>query len=1026
MIIARCAVFLGKIYIHRHATHTKHIMQASVIYHLLDRISRYNSAVQTETIQTNSTTWHPQRRHHNQIRRLLADRRFAIVVVLACLVGVLAFQAPPTTDIAMGWFGDRLFFSSADGWMGDELSDSQTGRSRWASEVTSIHLPGIRTNRDLILTLRAQGWPNDAIIPPCETASASDCIRQPTVIVEANGNAIGQFEPTTAWEDYAATIPAADRPQDNLTITLKSSATFTDSERYTDPREKAIRVEYIGIRSSDITGPSLPVWFPLGLLIINSALGYIAMAALTRRPTLAFVATVVLVSLMATGIVLARSWSIILLPWITGALLLLLLIAKWQSIVVLIRQILYRYAQGNTLNYGLIAAAVAWMAYVVARASDNVSLPGMSALRANFADTLLFGMLGAGMLILLLVLGRRGLPWLCHTLVNWAASRQGAYIILSTFLIIWIGYEAYVIAQLNYVGHADYADNAVVARNLVEGRGWVVDYVSQFYYLNDNGVTRPQETWPLLQPVWIAPFFAWLGPTDLAARLPNLIFMTILATILYAIGTRLWDRRVGLTAVVFVLTSHLFFKLAIYATTDLAFVVFSILAIYLVYRWAVDDESGIDTSTQRRPRMWRGRWGIVALSGLFTGLMMLQKPASGVLIAFGTGLWLLIWAWQSQLQTIERRALFADRLRRILPIAAWTLIAMMVLSPYLVRNVTTFDGRIFYSTESYDAWILGYSSWEDLYKVYTTDANLSETGGLPEPNWILRWGFDQAMVKLTAQVEAARSYLLPPWRDLPLGLSEVVSGSKDGPDPTQDYRLLFSVGAWLSFLGILGAIRLRRRLITLLLLAFTPYTLFLITYWRADEERYFVMVMPWLALFAAYALWRGYDRIAEIGDGRWTPVGLALAVTAMAFVIQPSWPIISEKVQVEPWIKASDLDAYKWIRENTDPDDVIMTRVPWQLNWHTERPAVMIPNTTNPETLMQIARYYDAKYLISVVQQRPYVDAQEMLDDQLVEPGILRQVYESPSYNEQAGADLNPTYVYTFPEDYDGVAELSP
>ena len=49
--------------------------------------------------------------------------------------------------------------------------------------------------------------------------------------------------------------------------------------------------------------------------------------------------------------------------------------------------------------------------------------------------------------------------------------------------LIWVGYEAYVVAGLPYVGHADYADNAVVARNLLAGRGWVVDYVTQFYRL---------------------------------------------------------------------------------------------------------------------------------------------------------------------------------------------------------------------------------------------------------------------------------------------------------------------------------------------------------------------------------------------------------------------------------------------------------------------------------------------------------------------------------------------------------------
>ena len=114
-------------------------------------------------------------------------------------------------------------------------------------------------------------------------------------------------------------------------------------------------------------------------------------------------------------------------------------------------------------------------------------------------------------------------------------------------LLIWIGYEAYVVAGLPYVGHADYADNAVVARNLLAGRGWVVDYVTQYYQLY-SGVTRPQETWPLLQPVWIVPFFALFGPTAWAAKIPNLLFTAALALLIYTAGARLWDRRVGLTA----------------------------------------------------------------------------------------------------------------------------------------------------------------------------------------------------------------------------------------------------------------------------------------------------------------------------------------------------------------------------------------------------------------------------------------------------------------------------------------------
>jgi 4-amino-4-deoxy-L-arabinose transferase-like glycosyltransferase len=168
--------------------------------------------------------------------------------------------------------------------------------------------------------------------------------------------------------------------------------------------------------------------------------------------------------------------------------------------------------------------------------------------------------------------------------VRLLGSRRGARALLVLLATIWIGYEAYIVMGLPYVGHADYADNAVVARNLVQGRGWIVDYVTQFYGLY-QGVTRPQETWPLLQPLWIAPFFALFGPSAWAAKLPNLLFMAALTAIIYRAGARLWDRRVGVTAALIILTNYLFFRLVIYATSDLAFVVFSFGAIYLLYRY---------------------------------------------------------------------------------------------------------------------------------------------------------------------------------------------------------------------------------------------------------------------------------------------------------------------------------------------------------------------------------------------------------------------------------------------------------
>jgi hypothetical protein len=291
---------------------------------------------------------------------------------------------------------------------------------------------------------------------------------------------------------------------------------------------------------------------------------------------------------------------------------------------------------------------------------------------------------------------------------------------------------------------------------------------------------------------------------------------------------------------------------------------------------------------------------------------------------------------------------------------------------------------------------------------------------------VLRWGFDRALLKMTTQIRAMRDYLVPPWKNLPLNISDTLSGPYSDPlrDP-KDPRLLFAMGAWLALLGAIGAVRSQRRLVALLLAAFGPYALFLIVYWHADEERYFVMLLPWLALLASYALWRGYDRVAAISDGRWTPVGLVMVITAMVLVVQPSWPYNANKVQVEPQLFAADLDAYAWLRGNSTPEDVVMTRLPWQFNWQTERPALMVPNTTDRKVFLRLARYYNVRYLVLDSAQRPNADVRQMIDQLLKDSQLGFERVYTTTY-KLPGRDPLTTEVYRFPQSYGGVADLRP
>lgn len=892
-------------------------------------------------------------------RLFAALRPVGLALLLSLLVAILAYQAPPAGRISVGWLGDRLFLQSNPGlgqaatlrgdlYPDDYTPDSPTRRSRWTRQQARIELPNLGAGTSLDVTLLLQGWPADVV-----GAAAP----QPLVMVRADGTPVGAFAPTPEWREYTLTIPAGVRQGADLILELETSATFTDTLRGADPRPKGVRLAGVQVRApaADPAAVLPPAWRAVALLTLAALLLYALLMRLIGRVSPAFVLTALAAGLAGGGLALLRIWMGAALSVALWALAVALALAWQRPLLALFRALLRRYSQGRALGYGLVTAALAWLGYSLAHLALTSDWPVLRVVQSYFPDALMYGLLSVGLLALAFVRGRDGLPRVANGIVAFIGGRRPALALLATFAAIWLGHQASVIAALPYVGHADYSDNAVVARNLAAGRGWVVDYVTQFYRLYD-GVTRPQETWPLLQPVWMAPFIALFGPQAWAAKIPNLLFNVALIGLIYTVGARLWDRRVGLVAVALTLTTEWFFNLTIFTTSDLGFVVFAMGALYLLYR-------GAEAGAARRLKLFGAPVSAQLLAaGVLTGLMMLQKP-SGAVIAVGMGLWLLFQVWRAVPRGDQpARARLAIFVRRGLALGlVWALPALLMLSPYLARNIALF-GKPVYSTESHDAWVLGYRgdsgiAWEEIYRVYTPELG---GPGVPDRSWILRWGFDYTFAKFQTQLTALRDYLLPPWAGLPAGLAPLSSRLADA----QSKNLITPLGAWLACLGLIVGLRTRRRLLSLLAFAFLPYMLFMATYWRTNEERYWVMLVPWLALFAAWMVWAGFDRLARIGDGRWSPLGLILAAVAVAGMIQPWWPAIAHQVQATPPKWQPDLVAYAWLKENTPPGTVIMARNPWQLNWHAERPAVMIPNTADRELLLTLARHYNAEYLI--------------------------------------------------------------
>ncbi|WP_245860634.1 ArnT family glycosyltransferase [Candidatus Chloroploca asiatica] len=956
-----------------------------------------------------------------------------MVLLLSLLVGVLAYQAPPQGRVLVGWVGDRLFLATTAGLGADAVArgdlfaddltpDAPTGRSRWTRQHALLQLPHVGAGAELDLTVTAQGWPDDVV-------GAS--VAQPVVTVRADGVPIGEFTPSSGWAEYTFRVPAVVRTSGDLRLDFASSHTFTDTASFgVDPRPKGFRLAEVRVRAVEASAPPFypPAWRAVGLLAASALLLYLLLNQIVRSTPVVYVGTTLGVALAATGLAVTRIWMGAALSVALGVLGALLLIVWYPALLRFVRALVRRYVSGAALGYGLVAAALVLFVYALAQGLGWLSSSGVALFLPLFPDSLLIALLGTGLLALVLVLGREGLPQLSDRIVAWLGSHRGSLIVLGGFAVIWLAYQAWVIARMSYVGHADYADNAVVARNLAAGRGWVVDYVTQFYHLIE-GVTRPQETWPLLQPVWIAPFFLVFGPEAWAAKLPNLFFNVILLVLIYVIGTHFWDRRVGVTAAILTLTNFLFFRLTIYVTNDLGFVVFSLGAIFLLYvavprphekkRYvmrgglrpptpppagavtppragvATPPPAGVDATEQvlvvtppragaATPpptgvagtlRAYLREVGVnraLVAAGVLTGLMMLQKP-SGAMLALGMGLWFLWQQMPADWRALLRRPSLTRLAALLVPVAVWTAIALVVLSPYLVRNLSEF-GKPVYSTESYDAWVLGYrgssgDAWEEIYRVFTPELG---GPGLPDRSWILRWGFDKTGEKFATQVRELRDYLMPVWRGLPDDLAWFFGGN-------ERKNILSGLGAWLALIGVIGALRFRRRLLGLLAFTFAPYMVFMLTYWRTDEHRYWVMLLPWLALLASWIIWAGYDRLAAVSDRRWAPLGLILVVVALHSIIGFSRPDIANKVRNEPVIWQPDLAAYAWLQANTTPEAVVMTRIPWQFNWHVERPAVMIPNTGDRDLLLTIARHYDAQYLVLENQQRVKGDAGRLL-----------------------------------------------
>ncbi len=499
-----------------------------------------------------------------------------------------------------------------------------------------------------------------------------------------------------------------------------------------------------------------------------------------------------------------------------------------------------------------------------------------------------------------------------------------AWAVMLGATLVFAGVALWAIPQVAWIGHADYAENANIARSLVEGHGLTVDYTAQFY-TDRPQLTHPADTWPLLQPLLIAPFFALFGPQTWAAKLPNLVILIALAWAVFYVGARLWDRRAGLIAGLLTLLHPYFFNTILFPINDLAFTAIFFALGYVVWR-------AVEVRERSRGLL------IAGLIGTLAGLLIWSKPSGAALLVglvLGAG-W--IW-WRHRGRSEEGESASGEKAIpwRGLLVAGGAF--ALVVVPLIVRNMIDF-GSPFYSTEGYDAWILRYwpfYKWENIYKYYIGSE-------LPHPRWLVggKFGYQNLFDAIGINFS---------W----VWIQGVMS------DASKSDFVIGMVPLLGAIMGLLTASRRAVRLFGLAFFSMGLYALFILLYWHF-EGRYFQVLIPWCYLLLAGALVWLADVVGAAWRGRSGKIAsaVALVVLAGAFVWPSFEPIKNDLTNTTR--PTSFTVAMDWLVQNSTPADVVMTRDPWELNWHSRRRAVMIP-FDDLATIKAVAKRYGATML---------------------------------------------------------------
>ncbi len=484
----------------------------------------------------------------------------------------------------------------------------------------------------------------------------------------------------------------------------------------------------------------------------------------------------------------------------------------------------------------------------------------------------------------------------------------------------------------NIVFEGDEMNYAQLAKNLYYGEGYTVTFINFLYLSSSFG--SPDFYWPPLMPYAIYFFYLIFGVSDFSAKLVSVIFGSLLVFPIYFLGKELFNEKIGFLSALLVTISRSMVWFSIQVFSDIPLSFFLAVCVY----WNIKNTKTNDL-----------KYGI--LGGVFFGLAYLTRFSA---IIF--------------LPVLLFNLLYLGKMKKsVYSLFIFIASFFIIISPWLIRNVLL-TGSLFFSEKS-----------------------------VALANYMLGGNYEANFYGLTAPPSPIQIFLANPFSVISKWTIGIYIQYKIFPEYLTP--LLFVLGC---VGGLVSTNKLQQRLV-LFLLIFTNFAFYGIAVYAGRigaVSRYNLAIYPFIFIFCARGILKLQDlipkNILDLEIRKFQLKQYIIIIVTLIVIIEALVITTSNVVRFEG--KNDSLELYNagiWLRENTDPNAILMSRKDI-IPYYAERRSVRLP-FGDFSTIIRVAREYEAQYIIiderAIAETRADLPEQVGLLDENSAPSNLKVVY---------------------------------